>query len=69
MAIEGFCCALVKLFGPLHEYVEPPEEERFSVCPAHSGPLDAAAATGDAVTTTVTVVVAEQPAAFVTVTE
>ena len=68
LLIDGFCCALVKPFGPLHEYAVPPAEERFSVCPAHNGPLEEAVAEGSALITAFTVAVAEHDAALVTVT-
>ena len=68
LVTDGFCCVLLKLPGPLQEYVVPPEEEKFSVCPAQIGPLTLAVATGAALTVTLTVAVPVQLFASVTVT-
>lgn len=40
-AMVGFCALLVNPFGPVHEYVPPATAgvKRFSVSPAHLGPL------------------------------
>ena len=58
----------VKLFGPAHEYVAPPDDVKFNVFPAQSGLLEPAVAVGLAFTVTLVVLVAVQVLAFVTVT-
>ena len=66
--IVGFCCVEVKVFGPVQLYDTPPPPNRFSVVPVHTGVLLDAVATIVVFTVTFVVVVAEHPAALVTVT-
>src|SRR6266516_106203 len=68
----GFCCAEVKLFGPVHEYVAPLTKavESEIVAPSQYGPpLLAVGVAGVALTTTVVVPAAEGQLLTVTVTE
>ena len=48
----GFCEVELNPFGPAHEYVPPPLEERFNVLPAQIGLLLEAEAVGVAFTVT-----------------
>src|SRR5881398_2021285 len=68
----GFCCAEVKPFGPLHEYVAPPTNavESEIVAPSQYGPpFDAVGVAGVALTTTFVVPAAEGQPLTVMVTE
>src|SRR5207253_10736827 len=62
LARVGFCCAEVKPFGPVHEYVAPLTSgvESEIVAPAQYGPpLDAVGVAGVALTTTFVVPAAD----------
>ncbi len=71
LAIVGFWSVELKLLGPVHAYVAPATRgvERFSVVPAHSGPLlDAVGVAGTGFITTVVVPATLVQPATVTVT-
>lgn len=63
----GFCCVDVKLLGPVQLYDTPPPANRFRSEPWQTGLLLDAVATTVVFTATLVVVVAEHPAALVTV--
>jgi hypothetical protein len=62
--ILGFCKEEAKVFGPLHEYVVPPDEVKFIVPFKQTGLLLLITGTGNGLTKTLTVLVATQPAAL-----
>ncbi len=71
LAIVGFWRVELKLLGPVQAYVAPATRgvERFSVVPAHRGPLlDAVGVVGTGLTTTVVVPATLVQPATVTVT-
>ena len=68
LATSGFCCVLVKPFGPLHASPLPHLALKFMLDPVHTGLLLLALATGPAVRTTLVVATDTQPFAPVTVT-
>ena len=72
LAFVGFCCAEMKPFGPLHEYVAPETNavESEIVAPSQYGPsLPAAGVAGVGLTTTLVVPAAEVQPLTVMVTE
>src|SRR5438034_5015204 len=72
LARVGFCCAEVKPFGPVHEYVAPLTDavESEIVAPSQDGPpFDAVGVAGVAFTTTEVMPAAEVQPLTVTVTE
>jgi hypothetical protein len=72
LARVGFCCAEVKPFGPVHEYVAPATVAVLSeiVAPSQYGPpFDAVGVAGVALTTTFVVPAAEVQPFTVIVTE
>src|SRR5205823_15013847 len=72
LARVGFCCAEVKPFGPVHEYVAPETNavESEIVAPSQYGPpLLAVGVAGVALTTTLEVPAAEGQPSMVIVTE
>jgi hypothetical protein len=64
----GFCDVDENPFGPLHEYVLPPLEDRLSVFPEQTGVLLDAVGVGMAFTVALVVAVLEQLFELVTVT-
>ena len=66
--MEGVADDEVNPFGPVQLYEVPPPAVRFKVEPAHCGVLLLAVGVGNALMVTLVVVVAEHPAAFVTMT-
>ena len=68
LLILGFCSVEVNPFGPLHEYVPPPLDVRFSEVPEQTGLLLDADAVGRLLTVALVVAVAVHPPALVTVT-
>ncbi len=60
--IVGFCNVLVKLLGPVQEYVAPPDEVRLSVVFSQTGALLPMAVLGEGCTVTDVVAESEHPA-------